>query len=90
MKKIVPFSAFIAASVLLAADTKKMTFDCDKWAEGAPPAEVFIVEGKISVAAKDGNKALQIEGGGELVEANALLGVSANGSASIEAGVFGS
>lgn len=90
MKKIVPFIAFVAASVLLAADTKKFTFDCEKWAEGAPPEEVFVVDGKISVAARDGNKALQIEGGGELAEANALLGVSANGSASIEARVFGS
>ncbi len=82
------------AIVLLAAGTayaepKKFAFDCESWAEGEPPKEVFVVEGNVSVVAKDGNKALQI-GVGELVDANALLGDSANGSASIEARVFGS
>src|SRR3954451_14840582 len=81
------------AIVLLAAGTayaepKKFAYDCESWAEGEPPKEVFVVEGNITVVAKDGNKALQI-GVGELVEANALLGDSANGSASIETRVFG-
>ncbi len=70
------------------AEPKKFAFDCESWAEGEPPKEVFVVEGKINVAAKDGNRALEI-GVGELVDANALLGDSANGSASIEARVFG-
>lgn len=70
------------------AEPKKFAFDCESWAEGEPPKEVFVVEGNIKVAAKDGNKALEI-GVGELVDANALLGDSANGSASIEARVFG-
>jgi hypothetical protein len=82
-----------AAILFLAATTahaepKKFAFDCEAWAEGEPPKEVFVVEGKFSVATKDKNKALEI-GVGELVDANALLGDSANGSASIEARVFG-
>lgn len=70
------------------AEPKKFAFDCEGWAEGEPPKEVFVVEGKINVAAKDGNKALEI-GVGELTDANALLGDSANGSASIEVRAFG-
>jgi hypothetical protein len=85
-------SVTLAFSLLTAgaafADPKKFSFDCEAWAEGEPPKEVFVVEGKINVVAKDKNKALEI-GVGELVDACALLGDSANGSASIEARVFG-
>lgn len=82
-----------AAIALLAvttayAEPKKFAFDCEAWAEGEPPKEVFVVEGRISVVAKDGNKAIEI-GVGELVDANALLGDSAAGGATIEARVFG-
>ena len=90
MKKIVSITSLAVATLLHAADTKKFVFDCEKWDEGAPPQEVFVVDGSITVVAKDGNKALQIAPAGELVEANALLGDSAKGSASIEARVFGS
>ncbi|WP_265595797.1 hypothetical protein [Verrucomicrobium sp. BvORR106] len=85
-------SALLAALLLpltLSAEPKKFSFDSEAWEEGEPPAEVFVVEGKFSIAAKDGNKGIQI-GVGELVEANALLGDSARGSASIEAKVFAS
>lgn len=83
-------AAFIAllAATAAHAEPKKFAFDCEAWSEGEPPKEVFVVEGKFNVVAKDGNKALEI-GVGELVDANALLGDSANGSASIEAKVFG-
>ncbi len=77
-----------ATAGVVSADPKKFNFDCEAWAEGDPPKDVFVVEGKYSVAAKDGGKVLQLEVG-ELVDANALLGDSANGSASIEAKVLG-
>ena len=77
-----------AIALTASAEPKKFVFDSEAWAEGEPPKDVFVVEGKFSVAPKDGGKALQIEVG-ELVDANALLGDSANGSASIEARVFG-
>ena len=80
-------TALVLPLALSAAETKKFAFDCEAWAEGEVPAEVFVVEGKFSVAAKDGNKTIQI-GVGELVESNALLGDSARGSASVEARVF--
>ena len=87
MKRTV-FLSLLATATVAFAEPKKFSFDCEGWSEGEPPKEVFVVEGKVNVVAKDGNKALQIEVG-ELVDANALLGDSANGSASIEARVFG-
>src|SRR5436190_10308812 len=85
MKRALVF-AFLIVGAAFAAP-KKFAFDCESWPEGEPPKEVFVVEGKITVAKKDGNKVLEI-GIAELVDANALLGDSANGSASIEARVF--
>jgi hypothetical protein len=87
MKRAVTALLLLAATAA-SAEPKKFAFDCESWSEGEPPKEVFVVEGKITVEAKDGNKALKVNVG-ELVDANALLGDSANGSASIEARVFG-
>lgn len=75
---------------LSAQEVKKVAITADLWAEGAPPEEVFVVDGKIEIAAKDGNKALVIHPGTELVDASAQLGESASGSASIQARVFAS
>lgn len=90
LRTVVSLAAALALPlVLTAAETKQAVFDVEKWEEGEVPAEVFVVEGKFSVVAKEGNKAIEI-GVGELVEANALLGDSARGSASIETRVFAS
>ena len=62
--------------------------DCEAWAEGTPPADVFVVGGVINVKALQGNKALEIGVGGELGQANAQLGTSAKGAASIESRVL--
>lgn len=84
--------SLLLATVLPAAaqEMKKFEIKADDWAEGEPPAEVFVVDGKISIAAKDGNKAIKIDPGTELVDASAQLGTSAAGSASIQARVFAS
>ncbi|MFZ4763599.1 MAG: hypothetical protein ACOYMN_01495 [Roseimicrobium sp.] len=86
MKRILSLSVLVATAAL--AEPRKFAFDAEAWAEGEPPKEVFVVEGKFTVASADGNKVLQIETG-ELVDANALLGDSANGNASIEVRVLG-
>ncbi len=70
-------------------DLKKFSYDCEKWPEGAPPAEVFVVDGTIRITQKTGGKAIEI-GIDPLVDGCALLGSSANGSASIQARVFAS
>lgn len=58
-------SALFATSLLLltqaySADLKTFTFTADEWPEGDPPKEVFVVDGTIKVAAKDGNKAIMV------------------------------
>lgn len=84
----------LAASALLAtqawaAELKTATFTSDDWAEGDPPKEVFVVDGTIKVAAKDGNKALMVSPD-NLVDASAQLGSSAAGESTIKARVFAS
>src|SRR3569623_1486446 len=64
-----------------AAGTKKFVFNCDKWPECVPPKEVFVVDGTIKVAKKDGNSAIMIDPS-PIVDANAQLGDSSNGTAS--------
>lgn len=72
-----------------AGELKKLNYDCEKWTEGEPPAEVFVVDGTIRIKEKDGNKAIEI-GIDPLVDGCAMLGSSANGSASIQARAFAS
>ena len=71
------------------ANTKRFSFDCEQWSEGVPPKEVFVVDGTIKIAKKDGNKAIMIDPS-PIVDANAQLGDSSNGTASITARVFAS
>ena len=88
MRTFVPLLCVGIATVLGAADTKKFVFNCESWPEGDPPLrEAMVVDGTITVKKVNGNKVLEV-GTAPMVEANALLGSSANGSASIEARVF--
>lgn len=87
-------SAFLAALALgaataAAADLKSFKFTCDDWAEGAPPKEVFVVDGTVKIAAKDGNKAIMVDPD-PLTDASAQLAVSAAGETVIQAKVFAS
>lgn len=79
-----------AALPLSAQELKKFEINAGNWTAGDPPAEVFVIDGKVQVAAKDGNNALVVEPGTELVDASAQLAESASGSASVEARVFAS
>ncbi len=74
----------------IAAEKKTFTITADDWAEGEPPKEVFIVEGKIQITAKEGNKAIVIDPGAELADACAQVATSAAGESSIQARVFAS
>jgi hypothetical protein len=80
----------LAAAVLpaTAQEVKKFDINCDAWTAGEVPAEVFVLDGKVSIADKDGGKAIMIDPGTELVEASAQLGDSAAGNAMIQARVF--
>ena len=79
------------AAPAAAGESKPKTFsyDCEAWAEGVPPKDVFVVDGTIKIASKDGNKAIMVDPS-PIVDANAQLGESANGDESIQARIFAS
>lgn len=79
-----------AALPAIGQEMKKFDINCDAWAAGEVPAEVFVLDGKVSIAEKNGGKAIMIDPGTELVEASAQLGDSAAGNAVIQARVFAS
>ncbi len=72
-----------------AQEMKKFSFDAEAWTEGEVPKEVFVVDGTIKIAVKDGGKAIVVDPN-PITDATAQLGESSNGSASIEAKVFAS
>jgi hypothetical protein len=83
------FSFLCAFAASRAADAQKFVINADDWAEGEPPKEVFVVDGAIKIAAKDGNKAIMIDAT-PITDASAQLAVSAGGNSSIQAKVFAS
>ena len=87
--KRVCFLLLLLAGWIHADDTKTFAFDSEAWAEGDVPKEVFVVDGTVKIAAKDGNKAIMIDPT-PITDATAQLGDSSNGSSSIEARVFAS
>lgn len=90
MRLIRPIVLSLAfAAIAVAEETKTFSFDCEAWAEGTPPQEVFVVDGNIKIAAKDGGKAIVIDPN-PITDATAQLGDAANGSASITVKVFAS
>jgi hypothetical protein len=80
--------ASLALSVS-AGEMKTFNINADDWAEGDVPKEVFVVDGTVKIAAKDGNKAIMVDAT-PIVDASAQLAVSAAGAASIQAKVFAS
>lgn len=90
MKSPVLAGLLAFASLSHAAETKSFKVTADDWAEGEVPKEVFVVEGKVQIAVKDGNKAIVIDPGAELTDACAQVAVSAAGESAIEARVFAS
>ena len=89
MKASAFVSLFLFTSLAHAGEMKTFSLKADDWAEGDVPKEVFVVEGTVKIAAKDGNKAIMIDGT-PIVDACAQLAVSAAGESSIQARVFAS
>lgn len=90
MNKPTIASLLMLTALAHAGEVKTFTINADEWSEGEVPKEVFIVEGKIQIVAKDGNKAIAIDPGAELTDACAQVATSAAGESSIEARVFAS
>lgn len=88
MKRLLLSVCFFAATSLVAQQTQTFDIKADDWSEGEPPKDVFVVAGVVKIAPRDGNKAIVIDPGTELVDASAQLAVSAAGNASIEAKIL--
>lgn len=89
MKRISALLLALAISGQAAEEKKSALFDCESWAEGEVPKEVFVVDGTIKVAGLDGNKTIMIAPD-PITDATAQLGDSSRGSSSIKARVFAS
>ena len=89
MKRISALLLALALSGQAAEEKRSVLFDCEAWAEGDVPKEVFVVDGTIKVAALDGNKTIMIAAE-PITDATAQLGDSSRGTSSIEARVFAS
>jgi hypothetical protein len=87
MKRLLIAASLFAAFSLHAQQLQSFDINADGWAEGEPPKEVFVVDGTIKIAARDGNKAIVIDPN-PITDASAQLAVSANGNASIEAKIL--
>ncbi|HRK12939.1 MAG TPA: hypothetical protein PK490_01560 [Prosthecobacter sp.] len=87
MKKPALFLLALAFSHLHAGEIQRATLNADDWQPGDPPKEVFVVDGKIQITAKDGNNAITVLPEA-VTDASAQLGSSAAGESSIQARVF--
>ncbi len=87
MKRLLLAASLLAALPLHAQQLQTFEIKADDWAEGEPPKEVFVVDGTIKIAAREGNKAIVIDPN-PITDASAQLAISAAGNASIEARIF--
>lgn len=87
MKRLLLAASLLTACTLHAQQLQSFDIKADDWAEGAPPKDVFVVDGTIKIAARDGNKAIVIDPN-PITDASAQLGASAAGNATIEAKVL--
>ncbi len=87
MKRLLLAACLLATTSLPAQQLQTFEIKADDWSEGEPPKEVFVVDGTIKIAARDGNKAIVIDPN-PITDASAQLAVSASGSASIEAKIL--
>ena len=72
---------------LAQAEPKSIAFDFGSWAEGIPPKDVFVVDGAVTVATRQGRKVLEV-GVDPMADALALLGPSTTHRASVSARMF--
>ena len=73
MKKAFLSLLVVAALPAAAQEMKKFDIKADNWAVGEPPAAVFVLDGKVSIAEKDGGKALPAVTAGIRVKDGAAL-----------------
>jgi hypothetical protein len=84
---IAAIAFLLSLSSLDAADLKQIQIDFDEWSEGEPPDSVLVVDGTVEVRVSEAGKALVIDPY-PITDANAQLGESAAGEATVEAKVL--
>jgi len=87
MKRTILLFALLSVAAE-AGESTLLKFNAEDWSEGAPPKEVFVVDGTIEVTTREGNKVLTVQPD-PITDASAQLGVSAAGEAVILARVLG-
>jgi len=87
MKRLFLTACLLLVVTVRAQQVQTFVLNADDWAEGEPPKEVFIVDGTIKIASKDGNKVIVVDPA-PITDASAQLAVSAAGNASIKARIF--
>ncbi len=87
MKRTILLFALLSVAAE-AGESTLLKFNAEDWSEGAPPKEVFVVDGTIEVTTREGNKVLTVQPD-PITDASAQLGVSAAGEAVIQARVLG-
>jgi len=78
----------LAAALAPAGDLKQQSLDLDKFQEGDPPREIFVIEGSVRIKSRESGKVIEIGGDKPEVDAGAVIGPSAEGSAMIEARIL--
>lgn len=78
----------LLSTVAQAGESTSLKITAEDWTEGAPPKDVFVVDGTIQVTSQEGNKVLTVQPD-PITDASAQLGVSAAGEASIQARILG-
>lgn len=78
----------LLSSLAQAGESTSLKITAEDWTEGAPPKDVFVVDGTIQVTSQEGNKVLTVQPD-PITDASAQLGVSAAGEASIQARILG-
>lgn len=87
MKLLLLLACILTSATLSAQQMQTFEIKVDDWADGDPPKDVFIVDGTIKIATRDGSKAIVVEPN-PITDASAQLAVSAAGNASIEAKIL--
>jgi hypothetical protein len=81
---------FLVVPLLPAGDLKRQRLDLERFPDGNPPREIFVIEGDVRIATVSGGKVLEIKGDRKEADAGVVLGASTGGAATIEARVLAS
>lgn len=86
--KLLGVLLLLAVPVASGRDLKEHAIDLDKFREGDPPREIFVIEGSMRIKGRKGGNVIEISGDRPEVDARAAIGPSAAGPVTIEARIL--